>query len=79
MSAKEIQIGCKTWAYEVDGSYTNITDPDGEITIQLSWVATEGEVRAAAYGLCDGIRIGRKLGEGRKMADIKKVLGIPVL
>jgi len=79
MSMKEITIGCENWSYEVQGSYTYIYDEDGESPLQLGWVATEGEIRAAAYGYGRGLKMGHKMGEASKMADIKKVLGIPVL
>ena len=77
MGAKEIHIGCEAWAYEIEGTHTNICDPDGELALQLGWAATEVEVRAAAYGFGAGWRVGRKFGEAAKLAEIQRVLCIP--
>lgn len=77
MSAKEIKIGSETWAYEIEEHYTYILDPDGEPALRLRWAATEGEVRAAAYGFGAGQRIGRKIGEAANLAEIQRVLCIP--
>ena len=76
MNAIEVDIGCETWAYEVIDSYTNIIDPDGNHALQLRWPATENEVKAAAWGFGAGLKMGQKVGEAAKLAEIQRVLCI---
>ena len=73
----EIKIGCETWAYEIEGSYTHITDGDGEPAVVLRWEATEKEVIAAAYGYGAGKRIGEKCGIAKQQAEILRAIGLP--
>jgi hypothetical protein len=73
---KEIQIGCETWAYEIEGSYTHVTDTDGEPAFTLRWAATENEITAAAYGYGAGLRAGEKWGREQQQLDILKAIGL---
>ena len=74
MTQIEIQIGSETWAYEYDENYTHIYDDDGERVVVLRWRATDGEIRAAAYGFGAGRHIGKKQGAAEKVAEIKRAL-----
>jgi hypothetical protein len=71
---KEIEIGCETWSYVIDGEYTHIADSDGEPAVVLRWKATEGEVRAAAYGYGAGKKTGKTAGRKEKAHEIKRAL-----
>ena len=69
-----IEIGCETWSYEIEENYTYIMDEDGEPAITLRWQATEGEIKAAAYGYGAGLRKGKKAGRIEKAHEIKAAL-----
>jgi hypothetical protein len=73
---KEIQIGCETWAYEIEGSYAHVTDTDGESAFTLRWAATEKEITAAVYGYGAGLRAGEKWGREQQQLDILKAIGL---
>ena len=68
----EITIGCETWSYEVDGSYTTIYSPDGESILHLWWVMNEGEVKAAVWGWIKGCHLGRKQGKAIRIAESRQ-------
>jgi hypothetical protein len=72
----KIEIGRETWEYEIEGDYTHISDDEGEVRVTLRWAASEGEIRAAAYGFGAGMRLGIAAGEAKKLAEIQRVLQI---
>ena len=72
----EIEIGNSVFMYKHTENYTKILDTEGEIIMELRWIATEREVKAAVYGYLDGEKIGRILGRVGLQYDIKKLLEI---
>jgi len=72
----KIQIGCEEWSYEIEDSYTHIFDSNDEPALTLRWVATESEVKAAAYGFGAGSRIGFGAGVLHQQRAIMKALGV---
>jgi hypothetical protein len=76
---KQIHILGDFWFYEIFGSHTNILDPHYNVVMQPKGRLTIKEVRAAIDGYAVGFRDGKKKGEYSKIAEIKRVLNIPLL
>lgn len=77
MSDKVIQIGNEEWTYTIQGEYTHIWDADGVRAVCLRWKATEGEIKAAAYGYGAGHRAGEDVGRKKAIITVRRALALP--
>lgn len=53
-----------------------VKDEEGEPTIELRWLVTKGEVKAAIYGHIDCRKVSESWGRVKLQGELKKLLNV---